>query len=77
MRQRLEIDLKNTEGLERRRTDVALETEQNLAKVKSDLNRCKQEIDFLGRHKDDLELALRATQEEKALVERELYALRS
>lgn len=77
MRKRLEIDLKNTEGIERRRTEVALETEQNFNKVKSDLVRCKHEIDFLGRHKDDLELALRATNEEKALVERELYSLRS
>lgn len=34
---RLEADLKNTETVERRRNDVALETEQNLAKVKSEL----------------------------------------
>ena len=40
---------------------MALETEQALSKVKSDLVRCKQEIDFLSRNRDDLELALRAT----------------
>lgn len=76
-RERLEIDLKNTECMERRRNEVALETEQNLAKVKSDLSRCKAELDFLSRNKEDLELALRATQEEKSIVERELFALRS
>ena len=76
-RNRLEIDLKNSECMERRRNEVALETEQNLSKVKSDLSRCKAELDFLSRNKEDLELALRATQEEKSIVERELFSLRS
>lgn len=61
LRQRLEVDLKNTESIERRRTEVALETEQNLAKVRSDLSRVKAELDFQCRSKDDVELALRAT----------------
>lgn len=69
--------MKNTECIERRRTEVALETEQCLSKVKNDLAKCKQDLDFNLRNREDLELALRATQEEKAIIERELFALRA
>lgn len=54
-----------------------METEQCLSKVKNDLAKCKQDLDFNLRNREDLELALRATQEEKAIIERELFALRA
>ena len=57
----LEIDLRNCESVERRRADVALETEESLYSVKSELNNALKEVGFLQRHRKDLELALDAS----------------
>jgi chromosome segregation ATPase len=54
-----------------------VETEQTLAQVREELSKLKRECDFLQRNRGDLESALRATQEEKSMVERELHAIRS
>jgi hypothetical protein len=46
-RESLEVDLKNCESVERRRANVALETEESLFSVKKDLNQALKEIGFL------------------------------
>lgn len=75
-RHRFEVDMKNTEKLEKRRLDVSLETEQNLQAVKNNLTSTQKQLTTLERTKKDLELALMATTEERRLFERELLALR-
>jgi len=62
--------------VERRRIEVSLETESSLNHVKMELQSLRVEYDFVQRNRGDLEIALKATQEEKSLVERELNALR-
>ena len=44
---RIRIDIRNTETLERRRTCVAIETEQHLMETKHNLSQTQKEIMFL------------------------------
>jgi hypothetical protein len=54
----LENELKQNEMIDRRRTDVALETETNLAQVRLELQDSKRELIFTSRNRKDLEVAL-------------------
>lgn len=56
----LETDLKNTEMIERRRGEVALETERALAQCRLDLQATKKELIFVNRNRQDIEIALKA-----------------
>ena len=50
--------MNNCEYLERRRLDVAMETEKALAEAKNELKEMKKEIVFANNSKKDLELTL-------------------
>jgi len=76
-RQELEHDLKNIESVERRRTDVSLETEKSLTEAKYEISQMKKEIHFLNTNRSDLEVALGSINEEKRMLERELLSIRS
>ena len=56
----LELELKQNETVERRRTDVALETETILAQSRSELQDARKELIFVQRNRNDLEVALKA-----------------
>lgn len=43
----LEHELKQNETIERRRTDVALETETNLTQVRNELTDTRKELNFI------------------------------
>ena len=73
----LEQQLKCTELTERRRCDVALETEKSLTEAKFEISNLKREVAFVNANRKDLEIALSATQEEKKMIERELLSLRA
>ena len=45
--------------------------------MKQEVLTLKKEQDFLQRNREDLEIALQATQEEKQMINRELTALRA
>ena len=62
---------------ERRRCDVALETEKTLTEAKFEISNLKREIAFVNANRKDLEVALSAVQEEKKMIERELLSLRA
>jgi len=62
---------------ERRRNDVALETEKSLTEIKYELATAKKELIFSNNNRKDLEVALNAVQEEKKMIERELLSLRA
>jgi len=47
---------------------VAIETECKLSKVRDELLALKKEYAFVNRNRDDLELALQASQVEKNIV---------
>ena len=47
--------------MERRRNDVALETEQTLQKTKKQLQDLQQEYEFVVANRADIEVAMRAT----------------
>lgn len=76
-RESLEAELKCTELNERRMHDVALETEKSLTEVKYELATTKKELQFSNNNRKDLEVALKSTQEEKRMVERELLSIRA
>jgi chromosome segregation ATPase len=76
-RQELEQDLKNIESVERRRTDVSLETEKSLTEAKYEISQMKKEIHFLNTNRSDLEVAIGSINEEKRMLERELLSIRS
>ena len=76
-RQELELDLKNIESVERRRTDVSLETEKSLTEAKYEISQMKKEIHFLNTNRSDLEIAIGSINEEKRMLERELLSIRS
>ena len=76
-RQELEQDLKNIESVERRRTDVSLETEKSLTEAKYEISQMKKEIHFLNTNRSDLEIAIGSINEEKRMLERELLSIRS
>ena len=56
----LELELKQNETVERRRTDVALETETKLSQTRSELQDARRELIFVQRNRKDLEIALKA-----------------
>lgn len=60
-RESLEAELKCTESNERRRNDVALETEKTLTEVKYELATLKKELQFANNNRKDLEIALQST----------------
>jgi hypothetical protein len=76
-RETLEQELKCTELNERRRNDVALETEKSLTEAKFEIVNLKKEVQFLTNHRKDLEIAYNSVAEEKRMVERELLAIRA
>ena len=76
-RDSLEQELKCTELSERRRCDVALETEKSLTEAKFELSTLKSELQFVNTNRRDLEVALSSVQEEKKMIERELLSLRA
>jgi len=57
-RDSLEAELKCTELTERRRNDVALETEKTLTETKYELATMKRELQFATNNRKDLEVAL-------------------
>ena len=69
--------MKTIESAERRRTDVALETEKSLTEAKYEVSQLKREVQFLNTNRNDLEIALGSINEEKRMLERELLSLRS
>ena len=64
----LELELKQNETIERRRGDVALETETKLTQVKQELQDVRKELNFITRNRNDLEVALKASQQEIELI---------
>ncbi|CDW83113.1 UNKNOWN [Stylonychia lemnae] len=73
----LDQELRCTELSERRRCDVALDTEKTLTEAKFEISNLKREIQFVNSNRKDLEVALAAVQEEKKMIERELLSLRA
>lgn len=69
--------MKTIEYAERRRNDVALETEKSLTEAKFEVSQLRKEIQFLNANRADLELALGGINEEKRMLERELLSIRS
>jgi predicted nucleic acid-binding Zn-ribbon protein len=69
--------LKSIENTERRRTDVALETEKSLTEAKYEVSQLKKEVHFLNTNRSDLEIAIASINEEKRMLERELLSIRS
>ena len=57
-RESLEQELKCTELSERRRCDVALETEKTLTEAKFEIAQLKREVQFVNNNRKDLEVAL-------------------
>lgn len=68
--------MKNCELVERRRHDVALETEKALVEARNQVRDMKKEVAFANASKKDLELAVFGLQEQNGMLERELTALR-
>ena len=50
-REGLEQELKTIESAERRRTDVALETEKSLTEAKYEISQLRKEIQFLATNR--------------------------
>lgn len=69
-------DLQSCEHVEKRRHDVALETEQALIKAKEDINGLKKELVFANNNRRDLETALLGQKEQTEMLSRELMTLR-
>ena len=69
-------NLRNCELVERRRHDVALETERALVEAKVQAREMKKEVAFASSTKRDMELAVYGLQEQNGMLERELTALR-
>jgi len=63
--------------MERRRNEVALDTERALAESKAKAKELEKEVLFTNRNRKDLELALHGVQEHNSMLERELSTLRS
>lgn len=73
----LEQEFRGIESTERRRGEVALETEKSLTEAKYEVSQLRKEVQFLNNNRGDLEIALSSINEEKRMLERELLALRS
>lgn len=74
--QQIQENLKNCELVERRRHDVAIETEKALAEARNSITEMKKEVAFANATKRDLELALFGLQEQNGMLERELTTMR-
>jgi len=57
-RESLEQELRCAEMSEKRRNDVALETEKSLTEVKFENANLKREVQFVNTNRKDLEVAL-------------------
>ena len=68
--------LKNCECMERRRHDVALETEKTLMDAKETIKEQQKEILFVNSNRKDLELAVHGLQEHNGLLQREINSIR-
>jgi predicted RNase H-like nuclease (RuvC/YqgF family) len=73
----LEQELKTIELTEKRRNEVALETERSLTEAKYELSQLRKELQFLTQNRSDLEAGISAVNEEKRMLERELLSIRS
>ena len=62
---------------DRRKNEVALETERSLAEAKQEMCGLKRELIFMTQARSDLEKAYSAVQEEKRLLDRELLSVRA
>jgi hypothetical protein len=69
-------DLRCTEEMERRTTNVAIETELTVSKLKEELMQVHSQLEYVSKSKDDLKQANRVVLEEKNILEREINALR-
>jgi chromosome segregation ATPase len=69
--------LRTIESSEKRRNDVALETEKSLTEAKYEISQLRKEVQFLNTNRGDLELALGSLNEEKRMLERELLSIRA
>jgi uncharacterized membrane protein len=69
-------DLRCTEEMERRTTNVAIETELTVSKLKEELMQVQSQLEYVSKSKDDLKQANRVVLEEKNILEREINALR-
>jgi chromosome segregation ATPase len=68
--------LKNCESMERRRHDVALETEKTLMDAKQTIKSLQKEILFINSNRKDLELAVHGLQEHNGMLTREINSIR-
>jgi hypothetical protein len=59
-RDQLELELRSVESSERRRNNVALETEKSLTETKYELSQLKKELIFTNNNRKDLEVALQS-----------------
>jgi hypothetical protein len=59
-RDQLELELRSVESSERRRNNVALETEKSLTEPKYELSQLKKELIFTNNNRKDLEVALQS-----------------
>jgi sugar/nucleoside kinase (ribokinase family) len=73
----LEHELRTIETAEKRRNDVALDTEKSLLEAKYEIQQLRKEVQFVNTNRNDLELALGSLNEEKRMLERELLSIRS
>ena len=62
--------------MERRRNEVAIETEQTLNKAKTQIEELSQELLFVNSNRRDLEGAVHGLQEQNMMLTRELQTLR-
>ena len=69
--------LKKCEGSEKRRYDVAIETEKALGESREQLKDMKKELLFVNNNRKDLETAVMGLQEYNAMLQRELTTLRA
>ena len=55
---------------------MALETEAHLSQVRKELQEARKELIFVTNNRNDLEVALKASQQEREMTQRELLTLR-
>ena len=65
-------DLQNCEVVERRRNEVAIETEQTLSKAKAQIEELNKELLYVNNNRRDLENAVHGLQEQNSMLTREL-----
>ena len=62
--------------MERRRHDVALETEKTLIDAKENIKELQKEILFINSNRKDLELAVHGLQEQNGMLQRDITSIR-